>query len=96
MAPKVEILLPTISDQPLQRNVLAPRLTTLQGKRIGLISNRWRSIEIMDDVFQVELAEQYGVARCVKKFATTTGPIVQEDFEELKKNVDAVITGLGN
>ncbi len=96
MTPQVELLLPTAWDGPTTRVALAPRLVDLERARVGLISNRWRSVEIMYDVFRTQLPERHGISATQSKYSTTTGPVLERDYQELVESVDAVIVGLGN
>ena len=96
MSPNIAVLSPAAEPSGADGPALAPRLTGLQGKTVGLISNGWRSIGISYGELRKLLEEEFEVTNVVEKHATVSGPVPAEDFEELAAQVDAVITGLAN
>ena len=92
----MEILLPIPDQAATGGGTLAPRLPTLQGKTLGLVSNGWHSLDITYQVFRILMAEHYGVSEFVERRKTLSSPLAQSDFEEMVRRCDGVIVGLGN
>ncbi len=91
----MELLVP-LADPPKSRVALAPRLSSLEGCKIGLIDNGWWSLDVLYNEIETLLAEQHGVAGFLRKPKHTSSPTDREDIEDIVRNCGAVITGLGN
>ena len=96
----ITILLPHGEVEGIPEN-LAPRLSTLEGKKVGLINNElWRSMHILQDELEKVLMGEYGVAGTESIYiGPGTGAMPQkyvDEIEGLTQKVDAVISGLGN
>ncbi len=100
MGKTITILLPH-GELDGSRTQLAPRLPSLEGKRVGFLDNElWRSMHILCDEMGKVLTSEYGVVstetiymnpmngRLPKKY--------QDDLKAFSDRVDAVISGLGN
>ncbi len=94
------ILLPTGEvNEPAQP--LAIRKDSLAGAVVGIIDNdMWRSMAIMADELSHQLVNRAGAAGVVVR---ASGPMhgadpeqYQQEMEAFHKEVDAVISGLGN
>ena len=96
MKDTVEVLLPIAEGSAPEVAPLAPRLPTLEGRRIGLITNGWRSLGVVYDLYRQRLIDDRGVRDVVEKRATPSGPIVEDDYQDLLGAVDGVIVGLAN
>lgn len=91
----MEILVPTASPRGSQSLTVRP-LGDLRGKRIGIVSNGWRSMEAMIPCITRRLTEQYG-AREVNAFAVPLNRgITAETLEKVATECDAAIVGLAN
>ena len=91
---QVSILVPGSEDSG-SKLALAPRLDTLAGKRIGIINNGWRCMQIASDELRRLLIEQ-GISELVEKRTTAARPVVQSDLLDLAQTADGVICGIGN
>ncbi len=100
MADMGTILLPH-GEQEGRDSRLAPRLKSLERKRVGFINNElWRSMHILQDELAKVFTSEYGV---VDPETVYVGPQKGADpkqylaeLEGLTKRVDAVVSGLGN
>ena len=94
MGRQVSILVP-VSEDSGSKLLLAPRLDTLAGKRIGIINNGWRCMHLAADELRRLLREQ-GVSDLVEKRTTAARPVLQSDLMDLARTADGVICGIGN
>jgi hypothetical protein len=89
------VLDPTASsDTP--PNQLAPRLTTLQGRKLGVLDNRKANADRLFDLVEAILRERYAaevVVRCQKPDFSRPAP--ETMFQDLR-DCEAVITGVGD
>jgi len=79
------------------RKALAPRLTTLQGKRLGLLDIGFPNGNLFLDRLEELLKERYGVAevvRCAKP--SPARPAKKEVREELASQCEAIIEALSS
>lgn len=89
--PSLKLVHPAAEDQPIMYQ-LAPRLTSLEGKRIGLIDNRKRHSDVFLARLQELMKERYKVADF--QYYTKDGasvPTPEEVMADLTANCDAVI-----
>ena len=95
-----EILLPC-GEVGEQSEPLAARRESLAGAVVGVIDNdMWRSMGIVADELCGLLVDQTGAAKVVVR---TSGPMhgadpeaYRQELEAFHREVDAVISGLGN
>ncbi len=91
----IEILDPTcesISTVP----ALAPRLATLTGTRIGIISNGKYGTEVFFDAFERELRTSWGVASVDRRTKNNfSAPADAELMDEVSR-WQAVVAGVGD
>ena len=76
---------------------LAPRLDTLQGKRLGIVDNGKTNGDKFLTMVAEELEELYGVAefKMLRK-RDLSQPAPHELIEELAADTDFAITGIGD
>jgi hypothetical protein len=89
------VLDPTASSDT-QPNELAPRLTSLNGRRVGVLDNRKANADRLFDVVETILRERYAaevVVRCQKPDFSRPAP--ESMLRELR-DCEAVITGVGD
>jgi hypothetical protein len=89
------VLDPTANSQP-QPNQLAPRLTSLQERRLGVLDNRKANADRLFDLVEAILRDRYQaqvVARRQKPDFSRPAP--SEVLEDLRA-CDAVLTGVGD
>jgi len=79
------------------RATLAPGLDTLEGKRIGILSNQKVNADAVLDALVSNIQEKYkiaGVVKRVKRIQSQTAPA--ELMNDLVTLSDAVIHGVGD
>ncbi len=76
---------------------LAPRLTSLAGKRVALIHNGWQSLDITYREYAASMTERHKAAKVFEvRKAYASRPLPDEQFRQITEGADAVIVGLGN
>ena len=95
MNPKVNILLPIGESLDLQKATLAPRLQSLQGKTIGVLSNSWQCMTFVADELRMRLVSDYGAKEVLKFEAHLTLPMAPALMAEAIERCDAAIVGMG-
>ena len=91
----IEILDPT-HEGDAQAFALAPRLSALEGKTIGVISNGKKNTKPFFDAMEKELVEKYGVARIVRRIKSNYSAPADADILVEAKQWDALIAGIGD
>ncbi|HVA22773.1 MAG TPA: hypothetical protein VMW62_00085 [Chloroflexota bacterium] len=93
---KLEVLDPTVEPAPVSAR-MAPRLSTLEGKRIGLLDNgKPHAKELLEWVEQL-LEERVKPAQVVRfRKPNSSKPAPGEFIVDITKQVDAVINGVGD
>ena len=91
----MEILVPTASARDVQR-MKAGSLDTLEGKRVGIVSNGWRSMDAMSPRMAGRLKDQYGVRQVGFFTAPLNRPITADILDQVAAECDAAIVGLAN
>ena len=89
-----EILDPT-HEGDAQEFKPAPRLKTLEGMTVGVISNGKRSTKPFFDAMEKELKETYGVAQVVRRIKSNYSAPAEADILQEAKQWDALIAGIG-
>ena len=97
-AEKTDMVLldPTVEALPDNTN-MAPRLTDLNGRVVGLLANGKRNSDTLLDAVTSLLQDTYdvkGVVRLNKR--DVSRPAKQEIVDELLEKCDAVITAIGD
>mgnify|MGYP006451633509 CR=1 FL=1 len=91
----LEILDPT-HEGAAQEFALAPRLKTLEGMTVGVISNGKKSTKPFFDAMEKELKETYGVAQVVRRIKSNYSAPAEADILQEAKQWDALIAGIGD
>ena len=91
----LEILDPTHEGEA-REFALAPRLKTLDGMTIGVISNGKKSTKPFFDMMEKVLVEKYGVARVIRRIKSNYSAPADADIVEEAQQWDALIAGLGD
>jgi hypothetical protein len=90
----IEILDPTM--RAAGTAMLAPRLTSLRGKRVGLLDNSKEKADIFLIELAACLAERFTLADVVQRrkpaYSRVAPPAI---IEELRQSCDCVITAMG-
>lgn len=91
----MDIFVPTASARNVQKMEIAS-LDMLNGKRIGIVNNGWRSMDAMVPLLTRRLKEQYGV-RQVEVFTIGLQHSMAEDIlDKIVAECDAAVVGLAN
>ncbi|MBI4296399.1 MAG: hypothetical protein HY667_04705 [Chloroflexi bacterium] len=97
-----EVLSPWAEAEPVPLKGLAPRVTDLAGKKIGLLSNGKRAAKPILTVVERKLKERFPTSQISWYFTqNAVGPAELETenkdkFEEWIKGVDAVVGAVGD
>ncbi len=93
---QITVIHPAAEDQAVQYE-LAARLSTLEGKRVGLIDNRKRNSDVFLLKLQDLLRDKYGVAdfQYYRKDSASI-PTPPEVMADLVKTCDAVLHGVAD
>ena len=79
-----------------ERVPLAPRPSNLSGKVVGLLDNTKEQADIILQTIGDALCERYGVDRVmIRRKEHYSKPAPSEMIDEMAKQVDVVIAGLG-
>ena len=90
------IVLDPTANSETQPNQLAPRLSSLQGRKLGVLDNRKANADRLFDLVGAILRERYAaevVVRCQKPDFSRPAP--ESMLRELR-DCEAVITGVGD
>ncbi|MBI5503812.1 MAG: hypothetical protein HY899_03365 [Deltaproteobacteria bacterium] len=83
-------------ERSLGKSPLAPRLKSLSGKRVTLLSIRKpKSAEFLGELGRI-LGEQHGALVSYDEKPTFTRPAPPEVIERLRAGADAVVEGLAD
>lgn len=93
---KVPMLMPFAEGAQSSGASLAPRLSTLEGKTIGIINNGWKCMQVASQELRQLLTTEYGVSEILEKEITPLQTLSAGDMDELMRRADAVICGVGN
>ncbi len=88
---QIVLLDPTAEDEP-EQSALVPRLPSLEGRRIGLLDNTHRNVDVYIDEVGRILKEEYGVAEIVYlRKANANSAAAASILKEMVSRADAVI-----
>ena len=91
----MEILIPTATPRAIQKMNTAS-LGQLTGKRIGIVSNGWRSMDAMTPHLIQRLKEDHGAGEIRLYPVHINKPIMDDTLDAIERDCDAVIVGLAN
>ena len=91
----IEILDPTYEGASDQF-ALAPRLRTLEGATVGIISNGKKNTKPFFDAMEKELLSNYGVAKVVRRTKWNYSAPAEDAIMQEAKTWDALIAGIGD
>jgi len=96
-----EVLSPWAEADPIPQRGLAPRLTTLAGKKIGLLCNIKRAASPILAVVEKELKQRFPTSevtlyKAQSMSASELEPQNKEKFEEWIKGIDAAVLAVGD
>ena len=93
---KVKVLSPRGEKRPSASRVnLAPRINSLSGKAIFLVSNRRPNAEALMDAIAEALSRNYAPSRVTRVRKARSGmPLDDETLKRVETEYDAVVSGL--
>ena len=98
-----EVLSPWAEADPRPLQGITPRLSELNGKRIGLYANYKRAAVPVQDAMQKALSERFGDQITIYRFTQKGANDIGSDSDEgprfaawLEKEVDAVVVAVGD
>ena len=96
---ETEILLPigeksVAEASPVQ--ALAPRLSSLEDKVVGIVSNGWNCMQVIAEEYSHSLTVKYGLRGVALYETPVTMAMTDELVERIRSECDAVIVGIGN
>ena len=94
--PKLVLISP-VNEANVAESNLAPRLTSLAGKRVGLLDNsKSKAGQMLDAVADI-LHKQYGFTEIIhRRKPSASKPADPQVIDELAKTCDLVIVGVGD
>ena len=92
---KIDLLLPVGESVSQEAASLAPRLATLNGKTIGIVSNNWQCMTTLSEQFAIDITEQFG-AEAIRFTSPTLSAMSAEMIRDIKNRCDAVVLGIGS
>jgi hypothetical protein len=94
--PKLVLISP-VNEATVAESALAPRLSSLRGKRLGLLDNSKAKAGKMLDMVAAILDAQYGFSNIVRhRKPSASKPAAPEAITELASSCDLVVVGVGD
>lgn len=75
---------------------LPPRLKSLQGATVGIVSNGKKNTKPFFDALEKELIDNYGVATVVRRTKWNYSAPAEDAIMQEAKSWDALIAGIGD
>ena len=97
MAANTIRILDPFSPPRAAKGEAAARVGSMRGKTLGLLSNGWRSFDVMLAHIAGEAVQRQGVGAVVsRKNPNSASTTPKATMEELAANTDAVVVGVGH
>jgi hypothetical protein len=94
--PKLVLISP-VNEATVAESALAPRLSNLRGKRVGLLDNSKAKAGKMLETVTAILNAQYGFSNIVRhRKPSASKPAAPEAITELASSCDLVVVGVGD
>ena len=94
--PKLVLISP-VNEATVAESALAPRLSSLRGKRVGLLDNSKAKAGKMLDTVAAILDAQYAFSNVVRhRKPSASKPAAPEAINDLVKTSDLVVVGVGD
>ena len=74
---------------------LAPRLSSLEDKVVGIVSNGWNCMRVIAEEYSHSLTVKYGLRGVALYETPATMAMTPELVERIRSECDAVIVGIG-
>jgi hypothetical protein len=91
----VDVLMPYAEQPPGTTGLAAARLSTVNGRTIGIVNNSWRCMNVIADELTALLTER-GAVRIVERRISAAQTLPDDMLAELAADCDAVVVGIGN
>ena len=91
----MDILMPYAEQPPGASGLAAARLSTVNGRTIGIVNNSWRCMNVIADELAALLTEQ-GAERIVERRISAAQTLPDDMLAEMAADCDAVVVGIGN
>ena len=76
---------------------LAPRVVSLGGNTLGVVSNAWRSYDVMANHFEEIAKDKYEIREVMRTVnLDLSGPLLEDRLNALVAKADAAIVGVGH
>jgi hypothetical protein len=92
----VEVLMPYPETSAPALRLGSRRLADLNGRRVGIINNSWRCMNIIADELTTRLTRDYGVVDVVEERISAAQTLPADRLKKLAEQSDAVVVGIGN
>ncbi|MDO8530600.1 MAG: hypothetical protein Q7T26_00290 [Dehalococcoidia bacterium] len=97
MSPRTSYIVNPVAPVPTLTQEMAPPVGELAGKTAAFIDNGWASLGVTLDTMERLLKERHGVAKVIRvKNPDLTRPLAAGTMDQLAKEADIAIVGLGN
>jgi hypothetical protein len=94
--PKLVLISP-VNEATVAESALAPRLSSLRGKRVGLLDNSKSKADKMLETVATILNARYGFSDIVRhRKPSASKPAAPKVIEELASSCDLVVVGVGD
>jgi hypothetical protein len=93
---QIEVLMPYGESPADSGDRLAPRLSDLGGRVIGIGNNSWNCMNVLAGEYRRILLEELGVREVVEHRVAATVRLHPTMMDDLVARCDAVIVGIGN
>jgi hypothetical protein len=94
--PKLVLISP-VNEATVAASALAPRLSTLRGKRLGLLDNSKSKADKLLETAAAILNTHYGFTNIVRhRKPSASKPAAPEAIQDLASTCDLVIVGVGD
>jgi len=91
------ILISPVNEAIVAQSAMAPRLSSLRGKRVGLLDNSKSKAGKMLETVAAILNAQYGFTDIVRhRKPSASKPVSPEAIDELASTCDLVVVGVGD
>jgi len=87
--------MPYAEQPPGASGLAAARLSTVNGRTIGIVNNSWRCMNVIADELAALLTEQ-GAERIVERRISAAQTLPDDMLAEMAADCDAVVVGIGN
>ena len=92
----VEILMPYAEAAEAASWRGAPRLSTLDGRTVGIVNNSWRCMDLITSELSALLTSDFGVRAVVEEKISAAQMVPDDRLLALSESCDAVVVGIGN